>query len=59
MDFVKPGELIGTLQNLLIGGSASNGRCYQAFGMTHRDIEAASEHLHLRDGKLLYLPSNL
>ena len=59
VDFIKPGELGGTLQNLLVGGSASNGRRYQAVGMTHRDVEAASEHLHLRDGKLLYLPSNL
>jgi len=59
VDFVKPGELGGTLQNLLVGGSANNGRRYQAIGMTNRDVDAAAKHLRLREGKLLYLPERL
>lgn len=59
VDFVKPGELDGTLQNLLVGGSANSGQRYQAVGMTHRDVEAAAKHLRLREGTLLFLPQRL
>jgi|GEM_PF-4250644 type II secretory pathway pseudopilin PulG len=59
VDFVKPGELGVTLQNLLVGGSAANGRRYQAIGMTNRDVEAAARHLRLQEGELLYKPGKL
>lgn len=59
VDFVKPGELGATLQNLLVGGSAANGRRYQAIGMTNRDVEAAARHLRLKAGELLYKPEKL
>jgi type II secretory pathway pseudopilin PulG len=59
VDFVKPGELGVTLQNLLVGGSAANGRRYQAIGMTNRDVEAAARHLRLQEGELLYNPEKL
>lgn len=59
VDFVKPGELSVTLQNLLVGGSAANGRRYQAIGMTNRDVEAAARHLRLQEGELLYKPGKL
>ena len=59
VDFVKPGELAVTLQNLLVGGSAANGRRYQAIGMTNRDVEAAARHLRLQEGELLYKPEKL
>ena len=59
VDFVKPGELGVTLQNLLVGGSAANGRRYQAIGMTNRDVEAAARHLRLQEGELLNKPGKL
>jgi type II secretory pathway pseudopilin PulG len=57
IDFVAQNGVDPTVQNLLAGGQTSEGRHFQAMGLSQTDASAAAKHLRINDGNLIYSPS--
>ena len=57
VNFVAPTGVPATVQNLLVGGQNSTGRNFRAVGLTPAEIEAATQHLRIQGGNLVYLPT--
>jgi type II secretory pathway pseudopilin PulG len=53
-DFVVSNNLQPTLQNLLAGGDAPDGRHFQVFGVSPQEAQAAAKHLRIVNGCLTY-----
>lgn len=56
VNFVAPADVDTTVQNLLAGGQASSGRKFQVVGINQPEATAATKHLRILEGNLLYVP---
>lgn len=59
VNFVAPAGVPATVQNLLVGGQTSTGRHFKVVGLTPTEAEAASRHLSIQGGNLIYIPGSL